>query len=206
MPLRLPPGVRAVRRTMPDGTPYYEFHHDGVGLLGSVIVRPDPASGKSQMDAMLAPGGPDDPLAGQRQDLLRQVVGALDEAIDEKYGPAPARTPNMPPPDFRDVAVVGHHLGQCPHCNALKYHLVFAPGAENAGDLETQVRRVHAEIVELGLPTWVVGADMDTPYPDGFAAPVRKVWPKRGAVRRLTPDELQTVLDRVKCPRCGATG
>ncbi len=130
---------------MPDGNPYYEFHHDGVGLLGSVIVRPDPASGKSQMDTMLAPG--DDPLAGQRRDLLRQVVEALDEAIDEKYGPA--RTPNMPPPDIRDDAVVGHHLGRCSRCNALKCHLVFAPGAENVGDLGIQVRRFHAKIVEI---------------------------------------------------------
>ena len=191
-PLRLPPGVRAARRTTPDGIPHYEFHHDGVGLLGSVIVRPDRASGKSQMDAMLAPGGPGDPLDGRRRDLLGQVVGALGGAIDERYGPAPDRTPSMPPPDIRDAAVVGHHLGRCPRCGALKYHLVFAPGAESAGDLETQVRRVHAKIVEIGLPTWAVGADMDTRYPDGFAAPVRKVWPERGAVRRLTPDGLQT--------------
>ena len=158
------------------------------------------------MDAMLAPGGPGDPLDGRRRDLLRQVVGALGGAIDERYGPAPDRTPSMPPPDIRDAAVVGHHLGQCPRCGALKYHLVFAPGAESAGDLETQVRRVHAKIVEIGLPTWAVGADMDTRYPDGFAAPVRRVWPERDTVRHLTPDGLQAVLDRVRCPRCGTTG
>jgi len=201
-PLRLPPGVRAVRGTMPDGYPYHEFHHDGVGLIGSVIVRPDPASGRSQMDAMLAPGGPGDPLDGRRRDLPGQVV----EAIDERYGPAQDRTPSMPPPDIRDGAVVGHHLGRRPRCGALKYHLVFASGAKGAGNLETQVRRVHAKIVDLGLPTWAVGADMDTRYPDGFAAPVRRVWPERDAVRRPTPDGLQDVLDRVRCPRCGAKG
>ncbi len=149
----IPPGVRSVRRTTPDGIPYYEFHHDGVGLLGSVIVRPHPASGKSQMDAMLAPGGPDDPLDGRRRELLGQMAGALGRAIDERYGPSPDRTPSMPPPDIRDAAVVGHHLGQCPGCGTLKYHLVFAPGAKSAGDLKTQVRRVHAKIVELDLPT-----------------------------------------------------
>ncbi len=158
------------------------------------------------MDAMLAPGGPDDPLDGRRRELLGQMAGALGRAIDERYGPSPDRTPSMPPPDIRDAAVVGHHLGQCPGCGTLKYHLVFAPGAKSAGDLKTQVRRVHAKIVELDLPTWAVGADMDTRYPDGFAVPVRKVWSEREAVRRLTPDGLQEVLDRVRCPRCGAKG
>jgi len=67
--------------------------------------------------------------------------------------PAPLRLP----PDIRDAAVVGHHLGQCPRCGTLKYHLVFAPGAKGAADLETRVRRVHAKIVELGLPTWAGG-------------------------------------------------
>ena len=176
-PLRLPPGVRAVRRTMPDGMPYHEFHHDGVGLLGSVIVRSDPASGRSQMDAMLAPGGPGDPLDGRRRDLLGQVVEALGGAIDERYGPAPDRTPSMPPPDIRDAAVVGHHLGRCPRCGALKYHLVFAPGAESAGDLETQVAGSTRRSWSWACPrgrwgrTWTRAIPTVSPRPSGRSGP-----------------------------------
>jgi len=204
MAFSLPPGIRAVRKVMPDGIPYSVFHDDELGQLGSVIVRPDPATGLSQLDALLAPAGTGDPLATRREDRFREVVTALSTAIAAKYGPSPGRPPSMPPPEMRDTAVVGHKLMQCRQCGAVKSHLVFAPGATTVGDIENQARRVHAKIVEIDLPTWVVGVDMDMPYPEDFAALVRKVWPQRKAVRRLTPDGLEAVLDRVVCPQCGA--
>jgi len=187
MAFSLPLGVRAVRTVMPDGIPYSVFHDDELGQLGSAIVRPDPSTGLSQLDALLAPGGAGDPLARRREDRFRAVVTALSTAIAAKYGPSPGRRPSMPPPEMRDAAVVGHKLMQCRRCGAVKSHLVFAPGATTVGDLET----------------WVVGVAMDTPYPEDFAALVRKVWPQRKAARRLTPDGLEAQLDRVVCRRCG---
>jgi len=76
----------------------------------------------------------------------------------------------------------------------------------HVGDLETQARRVHAKIVAINLPTWVVGVAMDMPYPEDFAALVRKVWPQRKAARRLTPDGLEAQLDWVVCRQCGHRG
>jgi len=202
MAFSLPPGIRAVRKMMPDGIPSSVFHNDKLGQLGSAIVRPDPSTGLSQLDALLAPAGAGDPRA-RREDRFRAVVTALHAAIDARYGPSPDRSPSMPPPEMRDTAVVGHKLMQCRRCGAVKSHRVFAPGATTVGDLETQARRVHAKIVKIDLPTWVVGVDMDTPYPEDFAALVRKVWPKRKTVRRLTSDGLEAQLDRVVCGRAG---
>ncbi len=204
MALTLPPGIRSVRKVMPDGIPYYDFHDDWLGLLGAVIVRPDHTTGRSQMDATLAPTAPDDPLAAQREARFTVVVDAISQAIAAKYGPSdPTRTPSMPPPEIRDRAVVGSKIMPCLRCGAFKSHLVFAPGAVTTGDLETQARRLHAKIVEVGLPTWVVGADMDSPDPADFAALVLKVWPEREPITRLTSDGLEAMLDRVVCPHCG---
>ena len=204
MALTLPPGIRSVRKVMPDGIPYYDFHDDRLGLLGAVIGAHDHSTGRSQMDATLAPTAPDDPLAAQRAARLKLVVTAIRQAIAAQYGPSdPTRTPSMPPPDIRDRAVVGSKIMPCPRYGAFKSHLVFAPGAVGIGDLETQARRVHAKIAEVGLPTWVVGADMDSPDPADFAPLVLKVWPEREPITRLTPDGLEAMLDTVVCPQCG---
>jgi len=106
----------------------------------------------------------------------------------------------MPLPEMRDAAVVGHKLMQCRRGGAVKSHQVFAPGATTVGDLETRVRRVHARIVAIDRPTWVVGVAMDTP--ETFAALVRKVWPQRKAARRLTSDGPEDPAAPVRGRRC----
>ena len=75
----------------------------------------------------------------------------------------------------------------CGQRGALTAMLIIAPGAITADHLEDCAMRMFSKVKELGIPTWVVGAETEVNVGDELAgeALVMKVWPERVVARLM---------------------
>ena len=91
---------------------------------------------------------------------------------------------------------------QCQRCNANVALLIFAEHAKERGELEDYVRLMYPKIVELNVPSWVIGPPIDSPSSPESPADILKVWPERGSVSQLRPDEFNPILEELTTTHC----
>jgi hypothetical protein len=71
--------------------------------------------------------------------------------IEAVVGTAPPLTPS----DAREL--VESKLIQCERCKAGVALLIFAPGATDPGRFEDYARRMYQQVVQMNVPTYVIG-------------------------------------------------
>jgi hypothetical protein len=80
--------------------------------------------------------------------------------------------------------------------------LIFAEQATDQGGLEDAARLMYPKMMELQVPTWVIGAQTGSdPLPER-PAPILRVWPERGPVRLLRPAEFNPLIERLAQTHC----
>jgi hypothetical protein len=91
---------------------------------------------------------------------------------------------------------------QCETCGASVALLIFADDAIDRGGLEDYARLMYPKIVELNVPTWVIGPTIGSDPPperpvaldaDLIGADILKIWPERESICRLRPDEFRRI-------------
>jgi len=89
------------------------------------------------------------------------------------------------PPDAGEL--VESKLIPCERCGAGVALLIFAPGATDLGRFEDYARPMYQQVVQMNVPTYVIGLALgDGPLMDR-PADILKIWPEREAMQRLRP-------------------
>lgn len=101
--------------------------------------------------------------------------------------------PPVTPPDVGEL--VESKLMQCDRCDAGVALLIFAPGVADPGRFEDYARRMYQQVVQMNVPTYVIGPALgDGPLMDR-PADILKIWPEREAMQRLRPNEFNPLVD-----------
>jgi hypothetical protein len=124
------------------------------------------------------------------KDLVRRLE-MYSGRIEAVLGTAPPVTP----PDIGEL--VESKLIQCEGCDAGVALLIFAPSATDLGRFEDYARRMYQQVVQMNVPSYIIGPALgDGPLMDR-PADILKIWPEREAMQRLRPDEFNPLLDEL---------
>ena len=201
MSFSLPEGITFRKEDLAQGFAYV-FRHNKLGDLGRIVLGDRPG-GLCQVECEVV-GDPADPLTAKRKELFEPLGLELAKQLEAATGSVPPSVANATsararPPEPRDV--IPSKVIQCFRCEAFVAHLVFADTATDEAGLSDCARKMFPKIRELALPTWVIGA-ADGPGPTA-KSPVIKVWPERGKLELLSPEEFNPRVEALQQAHCG---
>jgi len=65
-----------------------------------------------------------------------------------------------------------------------------------------RARLMYPKVVELNVPTWVIGPPINSePTPDS-PADILKIWPERQSICQLRPDEFNPIIEALTTTHC----
>ena len=197
---KLPPDV-SVRKERLSGTWIYVFRHTQLGDLGRIVFqgRPD---GRTHVTCEVT-GDADDPMTEKRAAIFKPLGIELTRQLDMATGgtgeeqsvsplPGPSASPKR----------VATKLMQCERCGANVALLIFADDDADRGGLEDCARLIYAKVVELNVPTWVIGPPIESEPSPESPADILKIWPEREAIRQLRPDEFNPIIEALATTHC----
>ncbi|MDQ2828953.1 MAG: hypothetical protein M3Y74_07875 [Chloroflexota bacterium] len=101
---------------------------------------------------------------------------------------------------FRAPQRVATTVHACTRCGQDLLLLIFGDQAhDEEGLLAYNGRLMHEAIVARGLPAYVLGAPEGDGARDDTPSPLLQVWPMPGAVRQVTPQEWDGLLEPIRC-------
>lgn len=194
----LPPNISVTRQPLPDGV-VYAFRDVDLGQLGRLTLESTP-DGETRISSEVA-GDPQDPMTAQRLKVLEPICEALTHSLETALGRGrpTAALPARPPEPYGQVAV---EEVCCDTCNQLVALIVFAEEATDRGQLEDYARMMYVHYARHNVPTWIIGAQYgDEPMPLR-KADVLQVWPHRGPLESLRPDEFNPRTEALATQHC----
>jgi len=198
---QLPPGVSFSKERLSSGWAYV-FHHTKLGNLGRIVLQ-GRADGRTHVICEVA-GDPNDPMTEKRADIFKPLSTEMTRQLDIATG-GTGEGESVPPPQRppKSLHRVPTKLMQCETCDAFVALLIFADDdTTNLGGLEDCARLMYPKVVELNLPTWVIGPPIDNePTPDS-PANILKIWPERQPVCQLPPDEFNPIIEALITTHC----
>jgi hypothetical protein len=141
-------------------------------------------------------------MTGKRREVFEPLAREILAEMDHLVGNSGATVTPMPPPARSPGMWFENKLLQCNHCDAVVARLVFAPEATDEGQFEDHARMMFGTVLELDVPTWVIGPDLGGGPPEMRPADIMQVWPVRGPILRLTPAEFNPELDAIQEGHC----
>jgi len=194
----LPPEVTFHHQKLAPHGESYTFRHSKMGELGRIDVIPH--GKQSQITAYLAAGDPRDPMTELRTNIFHTIAIEFNNELEKKYGTG---TRTMPPPSNpRNNKVVESKAMVCLTCNTPVALLVFAHDADTVDQLEDYARMMYSRIVEMNLPTWVIGAEEEVnPGKEGIAL-ILPIWPNRGKAEKISSLVLEPMLYKLQTNHC----
>ena len=203
MAINLPPEISFNKEKTSIGWAYV-FRHIELGRLGRLIMQGTP-DGRTHMSLELA-GDLRDPMTKERRKVFQpleiEIIRQMDLAtggngnIEDPHWVDPPK----PTPPMQEKILT--KLMQCETCQANVALLIFADDAQDSGGLEDSVRVMFPKIVELNLPTWVIGPMAASATPMQEPAMIRKVWPERGELFQAAPDQFNPMIDILMSDHC----
>ena len=197
---RLPPDI-SVRKERLSDTWVYVFRHTQLGNLGRIVLqgRPD---GRTNAICEVA-GDADDLMTAERAAVFEPLGIELTRQLDMATGgtgedqsvsslPGPSASPKR----------VASKLMQCERCGANVALLIFADDDADRGGLEDCARLMYPKVVELNVPTWVIGPPIESEPSPESPADILKIWPEREAIRQLRPDEFNPIIAALATTHC----
>ncbi|MEK7396096.1 MAG: hypothetical protein AAB116_04070 [Candidatus Poribacteria bacterium] len=91
---------------------------------------------------------------------------------------------------------------QCETCGAFVALLIFADNAIDSGGLEDHARLMYQKVMELNVPTWVIGPPIDGESSPESPSDILKIWPEREPIRQLRPDEFNPIIEALATTHC----
>ena len=197
---KLPPDV-CMRKERLSGAWVYVFRHTQLGELGRIVLqgRPD---GRTYVTCEVV-GDADDPMTEKRAAIFKPLGMELTRQLDIATGGTGEEQSVSPPPrPSASPKRVATKLMQCERCGATVALLIFADDAADRGGLEDYARLMYQKVVELNVPTWVIGPPIESePSPESLAD-ILKIWPEREAIRQLRPDEFNPIIEALATTHC----
>ena len=198
---KLPPDVY-IRKERLSGAWVYVFRHTQLGELGRIVLQGRPDGRTNAICEVV--GDADDPMTAERRAIFEplgmEVVRLLDVATggtgeDKQVSPLPGPSPSP-------LQRVPTKLMQCEKCGASVALLIFADDDADCGGLEDCARLMYPKVVELNVPTWVIGPPIESEPSPESPADILKIWPEREAIRQLRPDEFNSIIEVLATTHC----
>ena len=198
---KLPSDISFYKEQLDNGIAFIFRHAEG-GELGRLLLQ-ERSDGQTQVKVEVV-GDQRDPMTAQRAAIFvpigRELSNLLEQAVGRSSAPATSTDAHAPKPPLKSIKQIASKLIPCPRCGRPAALLIFADDASEQGGLEDYARLMYPQVVELNVPTWVIAP----PEHQGWdaAAQIKKIWPEREPLCRLTPNEFNQGLDRVLTKHC----
>jgi hypothetical protein len=188
------------KESIGDGAAYVFRHHE-LGLLGRIVVQ-DITGGQCLVSLEVA-GDPEDPMTDRRMTIFEPVAKDLVGRLELHRGRVEhvlGTSPPVTPPDVGEL--VESKLIPCERCDAGVALLIFAPGATDPGRFEDYARRRYRQVVQMDVPTYVIGPALGGGPMMDRPADILKIWSAREPMQRLRPDAFNPLLDELAQTHC----
>jgi hypothetical protein len=144
-------------------------------------------------------------MTEQRAVIFKPLGLELASQLDRATGSTGKEV--LPPTRPREpLQRVATKLMPCEICGAIVALLIFADEAKDRGGLEDYARLMYPKVVQLNVPTWVIGPPIDTEPKPESSADILKVWPERESICRLRPDEFNPMIEELATTHCRSAG
>jgi len=205
MAINLPPEISFTKEKISIGWAYV-FRHVELGRLGRLIMQGTP-DGRTHMSLELA-GDIRDPMTKERREVFQPLGLEIMRQMDLATGgtgdikdPEWVDPPKQAPPVQEKIL---SKLMQCETCKANVALLIFSD-ANDSGGLEDYARMMFPKIIEMDLPTWIIGEMGPSSTPMQEPANIRKVWPEREPLFQASPDQFNPIIDTLMNSHCSGT-
>ena len=193
----LPPNITVTRQHFPNGMSYV-FRDNQLGELGRLVVE-STATGETRMTSEVA-GFPADPMTQRRLEVLdpicKQLMGILESIRGNgRDTPLPVRHP-------QPVGQVACEEVRCDTCGKMVAFLVFAEAATDDGAFEDYARLMYSHYARNNVPTYIIGPALGGGPMARRPANILKVWPQRGPMECLRPDEFNPRVIDLAAQHC----
>ena len=148
-------------------------------------------------------GDANDPMTEKRAAIFKPLGMELTRQLDIATGGSGEEKSASPPPrPAEPLKRVASELIQCERCGANVALLIFADDAADLGGLEDYARLMYPKVVELNVPTWVIGPPIESEPSPESPANILKIWPEREALCQLSPDEFSPIIEALITTHC----
>ncbi len=200
---KLPEGITLERSDLEDGGYAYTVEEKQLGQLGRILLQ-GVGGGQTHLSVEIF-GDQDDPFIEQRKAILepigQKIMSLLHEKVSETLneGESFVTIPYVPSDKMETVQL---KVDLCEKCGQPSSMLIFAPEAKDQALFENYAAKLRHKYEKDKVPTWIIGAVAKEQPPEGPSCFVLKVWPKRGEIKALRPDELNPLIENLNRAHC----
>lgn len=197
MGFRLPLNITVTRQLLPKGIAYV-FRDFELGELGRLAVE-STSTGETQIVSEVA-GDAADPMTQRRLELLEPICKKLTSILESVQGQGrPAPLPVRPP---RPQGKVPCEEVRCDACGKMVAFLVFVDGATDEGRFEDYARQMYPHYARHNVPAYLIGPALGSGPMERRPANIVKVWPQRGPMECLPPEEFNPRIIELSKRHC----
>lgn len=194
----LPPHITVTRQLLPHGIAYV-FRDVELGELGRLAVE-GTSTGETRITSEVA-GFPSDPMMQRRlaafEPLCKELMRKLESVRGEsRAAPLPVRKP-------QPMGQIPCEETRCETCGKIVAFLIFAEGATDDGLFEDYARLMYPHYARHNVPAYIIGPELGDGPMEHRPANILKVWPQRGAMECLRPDEFNPRIEELVSQHCG---
>ncbi len=183
---RLPPNITVTRQFLPNGIAYV-FRDFELGELGRLAVE-GTSAGETLITSEVA-GFPSDPMTQRRLEMLDPVCKEWTRILESTTGQRSRAVPLSAARNPQPLGKVPCEEVRCETCGKMVAFLVFAPGATDEGRFEDYARLMYQYYAKHNVATYIIGPELGAGPMEYRPANILKVWPQRGSIECLRPDE-----------------
>lgn len=194
---RLPPNITVTRQPLPNGIAYV-FRDAELGELGRLAVE-GTLTGETRLTSEVA-GFPSDPMTQRRLDVLDPLCKDLMRILESIRGKGGAAS--LPVRHPQPVGQVLCEEVRCDACGKMVAFLVFAESAADAGRFEDCARLMYTHYTRNNVPTYIIGPELGDGPMEYRPANILKVWPQRGPMECLRPEEFNPRIIDLATQHC----
>jgi hypothetical protein len=188
------------KESIGDGAAYVFRHHE-LGLLGRIVVQ-DITGGQCLVSLEVA-GDPEDPMTDRRMTIFEPVAKDLVGRLELHRGRVEhvlGTSPPVTPPDVGEL--VESKLIPCELVRCWCGPADLCPWRHRPGRFEDDARRMYKQVVQMDVPTYVIGPALGDGPMTERPADILKIWPEREPMQRLRSDAFNPLLDQLAQTHC----
>jgi len=192
---KLPEGITLQRSDLEEGGFRYAVQDKALGPLGSILLQ-GLGDGKTHLSVEIL-GDANDPMVAKRKEILepigQKIMSLLREKVNEEMGTHESFV-TIPAVSSDKMETIQLKIDVCEKCAQPSSMLIFAPEAKTPESFENYAGKLRQKYTQDNVPTWIIGAVAKEGPPEGPSCYVLKVWPERGEIEALKPEQLNPLI------------
>jgi hypothetical protein len=194
---QLPPNITINRQMVGKGFAYV-FRDETLGEIGRLVLEGTP-NGETHISSEVA-GELADPMTPKRLEMFEPLGKELTGILEMMLGKG--REAPLAVRERQDMGQVACEESRCETCGEIVAFLIFAEGATTTGLFEDYARLMYMHYTKHNVPTYIIGPELGEGPLEYRAANILKVWPQRGPMEQLRPDEFNPRIHALVTNHC----